>query len=278
LANGQNPLSDNADDDDDSDGISNKYEYFTGTDPRKNDTDCDDMPDKWEVMNGLDPESANADGDLDYDGVTNYDEYNAGTDPNGEVPTDLVLANDTITSGQTKHYGATKTITSGPAYIVESGADLTFKTGVIITLNSGFSANGGSDFNATIIAGEVSDANRDSDGDGMSDVWELANGLDPLFDDTTSDTDKDGVSNIDEYKAGTDPNDMQTGLVLTNLVISSTEVKDYRAINSITAGTAYTVKSGADVSFMAGNIIALKPGFRLHKGAKFQAKPFIEQS
>lgn len=46
----------------------------------------------------------------------------------------------------------------------------------------------------------------DDDNDGMSDVWELANGLDPQnANDARSDADGDNVVNIDEYRASTDP-------------------------------------------------------------------------
>ncbi len=55
----------------------------------------------------------------------------------------------------------------------------------------------------------VSDAqDDDDDGDGITDVFEIANGLDPLDDtDATIDTDADGLSNLAEFIAGTDPND-----------------------------------------------------------------------
>jgi len=45
------------------------------------DSDCDRMPDWWELEYGLDPNFDDADGDLDDDGYTNYEEYLNKTDP-----------------------------------------------------------------------------------------------------------------------------------------------------------------------------------------------------
>jgi hypothetical protein len=51
----------------------------------------------------------------------------------------------------------------------------------------------------------------DSDADGMPDVWEQAQGLDPHDStDAVRDADGDGMSNYGEYKAGTDPKDCES--------------------------------------------------------------------
>jgi len=51
----------------------------------------------------------------------------------------------------------------------------------------------------------------DSDGDGMSDPWEEANGLDSTDPtDANADPDGDGVSNLGEYRMGTDPGNPDT--------------------------------------------------------------------
>ena len=48
-------------------------------------------------------------------------------------------------------------------------------------------------------------ATVDTDGDGMPDLWEIANSLDPQTDDADADPDLDGLTNIEEYQLGSDP-------------------------------------------------------------------------
>ena len=51
---------------------------------------------------------------------------------------------------------------------------------------------------------------EDSDGDGMTDTWEEANGLDPESDDAAGDADGDTLTNLQEFTLGTDPQDSDT--------------------------------------------------------------------
>jgi len=66
----------------DADDLVNMDEYRAGTDPTDADTDCDRIPDGFEVEYDLDPlDPADADDDLDHDGISNLNEYLAGSDP-----------------------------------------------------------------------------------------------------------------------------------------------------------------------------------------------------
>lgn len=58
--------------------------------------------------------------------------------------------------------------------------------------------------------GALLDDGTDSDGDGMSDAYETANGLNPGVDDAGSDADSDGRTNLQEHDDGTDPQDPDT--------------------------------------------------------------------
>ena len=65
----------------DNDGLTNREEFAAQTDPNNADSDNDGMPDGWEVDHGLNPNDyADATLDADNDGVTNLNEYLSATD------------------------------------------------------------------------------------------------------------------------------------------------------------------------------------------------------
>jgi YD repeat-containing protein len=70
-----------ADEDIDSDGLTNRDEYSQRTNPHNRDSDGDVLPDGYEVTNNLGPRSNNPQQDSDGDGVINGVEYFAGTSP-----------------------------------------------------------------------------------------------------------------------------------------------------------------------------------------------------
>ena len=61
--------------------------------------------------------------------------------------------------------------------------------------------------------------NADSDGDGISDGWEVAHGLNPLHNDASSDSDHDGLSNLQEYHTGRDPHNATDGGLMSSGVV-----------------------------------------------------------
>ena len=65
----------------------------------------------------------------------------------------------------------------------------------------------------------------DSDNDGMSDEWELANGLNPNSNDSGQDIDGDGFTNLEEFNNGTHPkfsNSIQLSESLSELFVVDT--------------------------------------------------------
>jgi len=79
----------------DNDGLTNREEYAAQTDPNNADSDNDGMPDGWEVDHDLNPnDSVDADLDADNDGETNLNEYISATDiesPEISLTTEITL-------------------------------------------------------------------------------------------------------------------------------------------------------------------------------------------
>ena len=127
---------------------------------------------------------------------------------------DVTLAWDASTSsnvgGYRVHYGLSSGIYPNKVFVGNqtsytlSGLD-SGKTYYIAVTALGANGTGESDFSKEVA---VEIPVPDSDNDGMPDVFETANGLDPLDPaDASEDLDGDGFTNLQEFKAGTDPND-----------------------------------------------------------------------
>ncbi len=78
----------------------------------------------------------------------------------------------------------------------------------------------------------------DSDGDGLSDLWEQTYFGDSRAASPGTDTDGDGVSNLDEQTAGTDPNDPSSYLKIDTIAVPGTPRLTFGAI----ANRAYSVE------------------------------------
>jgi hypothetical protein len=81
----------------------------------------------------------------------------------------------------------------------------------------------------------------DTDGDGIPDAWEIANGLNPNNPgDAALDADGDGYSNKAEYYAGTDPH--QPGSRLSAIVVATATPGQLAVRFTAVAGKSYTVR------------------------------------
>ncbi|MEJ6567291.1 MAG: DNRLRE domain-containing protein [Akkermansiaceae bacterium] len=172
------------------------------------DTDSDGMPDEYENNNGLDPNVDDAADDNDTDGgpdgLSNLEEYNAGTNPqDADTDNDGLLdgqeVNGTLNPYQTDVAGDAATTAPGLAtdpLIPDSDLD------------------GLTDFEELDSANGITITNpntSDTDGDLLSDTYELSSELDPT--DATGDNggagdpDMDSLTNAEEQTAGTNPKD-----------------------------------------------------------------------
>lgn len=115
-------------------------------------------------------------------------------------------------------------------------------------------ATDGTDFStpSNIISVEGTDpATSDTDGDGMTDSFEMLNGLDPYFVDAYEDADGDRYPNIFEYARGSDPGDPE-----------SVPAADYIADNTVSpSGNIYsTIQAALDQVVANHRVVRVRDG------------------
>jgi len=214
---GTNPLLDDSNADMDNDGLLNITEYLMGTLASNPDTDGDGLPDGYEFAYGFDILNPDGSLDADNDNSTNSEEYANQTDPyNPDTDGDGVLDGDDsepLSPGrlltqirQSTHYSIDlEALNSfGSGYSTSEHCEMmtssmmcmldTWSTAVPYNLESGL---------LFILC-------NDTDGDGISNDWERANGCNPYADDSYMDMDNDSLPNIDEYRHHTNPNNADT--------------------------------------------------------------------
>lgn len=183
------------DTDTDQDGLSDGEEALYGTEETNPDTDGDGMPDGWEVQNQLDPlDVADGELDADSDGLINLKEYQFEGDPNeadtdGDGLPDFWEAQQGTWLSDASDAAKASNYRNGLSHLqqfLDPGTDT--------------DSDGLSDFAESLWQTNPSVA--DTDGDGVPDGYEVANGLKPaLASDATADKDQDQVTNLAEFSA-----------------------------------------------------------------------------
>jgi len=150
------------------------------------DSDCDGMPDSWEVSMGTNPYVADAGADPDSDFVTNYTEYTRGTHPGDSNDGGLDYDSDGLTDYEEIVLGTNK----WDADPDHDGLSDPEEVGIGMTPGTG-----------------TDPWNSDSDGDGMDDGFEVDNFQSYWWTYASGgrDEDSDGWSNLQEYCLNTNP-------------------------------------------------------------------------
>jgi len=99
----------------------------------------------------------------------------------------------------------------------------------------------------------------DTDGDGMSDSWEINNNLNPHVNDASLDADSDTYTNLEEYQAGTNPQDpnshpVVSGFTVTTNASSGGSVSPSTRTVSSGNTTTFTITANTDynINFVSG--------------------------
>ncbi|MEI7850862.1 MAG: right-handed parallel beta-helix repeat-containing protein, partial [Kiritimatiellales bacterium] len=254
--NGLNPLVNDAAGDADSDDLTNLQEYGLGTNPNNRDTDGDTMRDGWEFtyMPPLNPtNSLDALLDSDGDGLINKLEYD-----NSCNPTNSDTDGDGMPDGWEVEYGLLPTSTNGVdgafgdpdsdqlLNIQEYSLGNSNLWSIVYTNVIGAPATFffGPPLGVPGMPGSTDPRNADSDGDGLTDFFEITtNGTSNLFitNPNSADTDGDGLPDkweIDRYPGSNPmvpalPTDDSDGDGLTNQEEQDLGTQLYNALDPV---------------------------------------------
>jgi outer membrane protein assembly factor BamB len=220
---GTDPRKDDAEDDPDSDGLNNLFEYLfsetdpnnndtdadalsdgfevdLGTNPTNNDTDTDTMPDGWEYYHGLRPGYYNSDtSDADDDDLTDREEYNLFKKHGWDLyPNHSDTDDDELSDG----------------YEVETSFTNPTNND---TDNDGMPDGWEDNYSTILDPNNHNDSLNDPDTDNLANYYEFLNSTDP----TNPDTDDDDLLDGEEIIWGTNPtiNDTDADELLDGLEI-----------------------------------------------------------
>lgn len=224
--------------DTDGDGVNDGREWLKGMSALSIDSDGDGMSDAYEVANGLNPLLNDTTEDADFDGMSNLAEFTAGTkansaDSNSDGVSDYRQING---KGFWKAYYDKNNRFIGQLF--DNGASLI----------QGYDANG----NPTR---HILRQGSDKDGDGLLDIWEVANGLDPNLAagaNGIGDADNDGVSNLQEYVANTDPKSATSKTTNDGTVIATSSAFPWTPSNYV-MGTGQLDGTGIEEVIISGD-------------------------
>jgi len=227
-------IGDNADTDDDGDGLSDVEENSLGSDgyitnPKNPDTDGGGLNDYQEYVQHKDPTNPADDMIADTDGDGLYNSIEQGGGACGVAWSDTNTKsnyNSTDTDGDgLGDYAELKTYRSNPSCSDTDGDAVLDNIEVAHPCSSpldnrwlhsdtdGDGLNDGQEdlnHDGLLDTGETDPCNPDTDSDAMPDGWESANGLNPRANDAALDPDNDYLNNLSEYIAGTNPQDPDT--------------------------------------------------------------------
>lgn len=183
--------------DHDGDGLTTIREHELGTDPRNDDTDGDGFLDGFEISGvfGLSPLHGNY-GDIDGDGLDDDEELELGfSNLNLDSDGDGVLDSDEDRDGD----GLPDWFELTRDYLEYFDFEVHHDHAILDQDEDGLT-------NLFEFIEGLNPTSKDTDGDGMGDGFELLYSLDPKNrSDASDDNDQDGLKNSDEFKLGFNP-------------------------------------------------------------------------